>query len=174
MRKRAWVSVLMSGAAISLLWPGAAAADQTYRTQKYPVMPVGGAPPASGFVLNVHANGPVIYGQERYTLFGAEPSTSYQVTLTIYGDPECATPAVFNGEPLIFPTATLTTNAVGNGQAKGVFYAADVAPLVPQATRVPGVWTYSGPGSDGVAYTTGCQFIDLDVPPPPPPGRSRP
>ena len=163
--------VVLSGAVANLLWTGTAAADQNYRTQKYPVTAVD-APAARGSVINIHANGPVIYGLERYSLVGAEPSMTYQVTLTIYADPKCTTPVVVGGQPLAFPTALLTTNAVGNGHAKAVFSAQQVAPLVPVKTTVAGEWTFSD--ADGVAYTTGCRLIDLDVPPPPPPGHARP
>lgn len=155
-RTRVLTTGMVSAAAVGLLWPTAAAADQGYQTQEYPVMAVEDAPPARGSVINIHANGPVIYGQERYSLLGAAPSTTYQVILTLYGDLACTTPI------LDFPTAELTTNAVGNGHAKGTFYAQDVAPLVPVATSVRGAWTFSD--AEGVAYTTGCQLITLDVP----------
>ena len=126
---RAWMTVGVSAAAVCLL-PTAAAADQTYLTQKYPLTAVGDAPLAKGSVINTHANGPVVYGNERYSLVGAEPTTTYQVALVIYGDARCTTPV------LVFPTATLTTNRVGNGHATARFYAQDVAPLVPAPTTV--------------------------------------
>ncbi len=124
-----------------------------------------GAPEARGFVINVHMNGPVNYGQERYHLAGAAPSTPYQVSLEIFGDPGCT---VATG--LVFDTATLTTNRAGVGEAGATFRAQDVAPLIPRATTVHGVWTFSTGGT--VAYTTGCQAIALDVPPTPPPGHA--
>jgi hypothetical protein len=153
-------------AAMVIAWPTAAVADQTYKTQKYPLSAVGGAQPARGFVLNAHANGPVIYGQERYHLAGAAPSTSYQVALEIFADSRCSMQT-----GLVFETATLRTNAAGVGQAKATFYAQEVAPLIPQPTTVHGEWTLSI--GDAVAYTTGCQAVALDVPPPPPPGHAR-
>ena len=115
-------------------------------------------------MINVHTNGPVNYGQERYHLAGAAPSTSYDVSLEVFGDSGCT---VATG--LVFETATLTTNRAGVGQAKATFLAQDVAPLIPEPTTVYGVWTFSTGGR--AAYTTGCQAISLDVPPPPPPGR---
>ena len=89
------------------------------------------APASRGSVINIHANGPVVYGLERYRLFGAEPSTTYQVTLTLYADEGCKQIAMFGEQELRFPTAALTTNGVGNGHAKAVFSAQQVAPLVP-------------------------------------------
>lgn len=162
---RAVMTAGASAAAVCLLLPTAAAADGNYRTQKYPLAAQGDAPLAKGSVINTHANGPVVYGQERYSLVGAEPSTSYQVVLTIYADLDCTTPA------LVFPTATLTTNRVGNGHAGATFYAQQVAPLVPVETTVAGEWTFTHGGE--IQYRTGCQLIAVDVPPPPPPGHTR-
>jgi hypothetical protein len=160
-------AALVAAGAVLMAWPATASADQTYRTQKYPLVAVGGAPDARGSVLNVHANGPVIYGQERYHLAGAAPSTSYQVALEIFGDEACTTRT-----GLVFETATLATNRAGVGQAKATFYAQQVAPLITTPMTVYGEWTFSTRGA--VAYTTGCQAVDLDVPPPPPPGHARP
>ena len=161
---RTIAAALTAGALIITGWPTAAVADQNYRTQKYPVSAVAGAPEARGWVINVHTNGPVNYGQERYFLAGAAPSTEYDVTLEIFGDPRCT---VATG--LVFETATLTTNRAGVGRAKATFLAQDVAPLIPEPTTVYGVWTFS---SSTGAYTTGCQAVALDVPLPPPPGRA--
>ena len=167
MRTGTTAAALAVGALITTGWPTAAVADQNYRTQKYPVRAVAGAPAAQGWVINVHTNGPVNYGQERYHLAGAAPSTAYQVRLEIFGDPTCTT-----STGLVFPTATLTTNRAGVGQAGATFFAQDVALLVRTPMTLYGTWTFStGPT---VAYTTGCQAVALDVPPPAPPGRARP
>jgi hypothetical protein len=163
-RTRTVAALAAAGTLLLMSWPASAVADQNYRTQKYPVAAVGDAPQARGSVINVHANGPVIYGQERYHLAGAAPSTTYQVTLEIFADEGCA---VSTG--LAFDTATLTTNGAGVGQAKATFLAQDVAPLIPQPMVLHGEWTFSTGGA--VAYTTGCQAIALDVPPSPPPGQ---
>lgn len=159
-------AAVLTGAMVVLGWPTAALADQNYQTQKYPVQAVGGAPEARGFVINVHTNGPVNYGQERYHLAGAAPSTTFQVSLEIFADDACTM-----STGLVFPTATLTTNRAGIGTAGATFGAQDVAPLIPEPTTVHGVWTFSS--ESGVAYTTGCQAIGLDVPPPPPSGHAR-
>lgn len=165
MSRTTTAAALAAGVLISTGWPTAAAADQNYRTQKYPLHAVAGAPQVQGWVINVHTNGPVNYGQERYFLAGAAPATSYAVRLEIFGDPMCT---VVTG--LRFDTATLMTNRAGVGRAKATFLAQDVAPLVPEPTTVYGEWTFRTGGT--VAYTTGCQAVALDVPPPPPPGRA--
>jgi hypothetical protein len=162
---RKTTAMLAAGTALLAVgWPTAAVADQTYPTQKYPLSAVGDAPEARGSVINVHANGPVVYGQERYQLAGAAPSTTYDVTLELFADAECGSAAL----PPI-PTASLTTNRAGVGQAKATFFAQDVAPLVPEPRTLWGVWRLSAAGV--VAYQTECHAINLDVPPPLPPGR---
>jgi hypothetical protein len=164
---RRTTALLAAGTALLAVgWPTAAVADETYRTQKYPLMAVGGAAEARGSVINVHANGPVVYGQERYQVAGAAPSTTYGVTLELFADAGCTTTT-----GLLFDTASLTTNRAGVGQAKATFFAQEVATLVTEPATVWGVWRLSAAGV--VAYQTGCQAIDLDVPPPLPPGRGR-
>jgi hypothetical protein len=54
----------------------------TYR--KPELVPVSDAPLQSGFVVNIHPNGPVIFAHEIYQLNGAAPSTTYQVMLMVY------------------------------------------------------------------------------------------
>lgn len=163
-RTRTAAALVAAGTLMLMSWPASAVADQNYRTQKYPVAAVGDAREARGSVINVHANGPVIYGLERYHLAGAEPSTTYQVALEIFADEGCTLQS-----GLVFNTAALTTNGAGVGQAKATFHAEEVAPLIPQPTVVHGEWTFSAGGA--VAYTTGCQAIALDVPPSPSPGQ---
>ena len=114
-----------------------------------------------GLVLNVHANGPVNDGIERYRLRGAEPRTTYSVALTIWAAPGCT------GQGMSFPTADLTTNGVGNGNAGAVFSAATVAPLVPAPAVLNGMWTFNVGGV--LAYKTSCEQISVDVPPSPKP-----
>ena len=165
MRRTTTGAALAAGALFMTGWPTAAVADQTYKTQKHSVEAENGAPQARGWVINTHMNGPVNYGKERYSLAGAAPSTTYAVRLEIFADGACTT-----STGLVFPTATLTTNANGNGHAKATFLAQTVAQVVPVEMTVFGEWTFST--GSRVAYSTGCQAIDLDVPPPPPPGRA--
>src|SRR5687767_12031672 len=76
---------------------------------------------AGGMVVNVHTNGPQVYAPEIYTLRDAVPGT-YQVTLNVF-----PTSLDCTGTALAFPTATLVTNARGNGQADVKFTPEDVA-----------------------------------------------
>jgi hypothetical protein len=142
-------------AALALLaLPGTAGADQAYPTERLPLVPVGGAPLRSGFVVNAHANGPRVYANERYVLNGAAPDTTYQVTLLIFPDsPDCA------GAAIALPTAELATNASGNGEARARFTPADVPPAL-RGTTVGGRWEVSLGGE--AAYATACTAIALD------------
>lgn len=163
--KRNVVASVVAGVALTASLPTAALADKAYPTQQYPVTAVAGAPLDRGTVINIHANGPVIYGQERYTLVGAEPSKTYRVHLMLFADPlvldsdTCSMPAL---PPL--DTGDLRTNRVGNGNAKATFTVEEIPPLAAE-TRLTGRWTFSD--AEGVVYSTGCHVIVLDVPPSP-------
>jgi hypothetical protein len=95
--------------------------DSTYHTGHIELAPLASAPLSSGFVQNIHANGPNVYAHEIYQLNGAEPSSSFQVVLSIWtANTSCS------GEPALqLPTAVVTTNGAGNGLADVVFTPAD-------------------------------------------------
>ncbi len=123
-----------------------ASADAVYHSQHIPLVSATGA--TVGFVENIHANGPTIYAQERYVLIGAVPGT-YAVTLTI-------TAAALPG-PLVLPSATFTTNAVGNGVGKVTFKPADADGLRGMTVQI--FWTVK---STAATYTTSPQTVVLD------------
>ena len=82
---------------------------------------------------------------------GAIPNTTFQVTILFYfADPTCTT------APGAIPTATLTTNGSGNGNARFTFPAGPPSTLPTSGIR----WTFSTPA--GVAYTTTCAPLVLD------------
>lgn len=144
----------LTALATLLALPGAALADGTYRTERLALAPVAGAPLRSGFVVNAHSNGPRVYANERYVLNGALPNASYQVALLVFpGDPTC------EGEGVAIPTAELTTNAAGNGEARARFTPADVGPDL-AGTTIGGLWQVSLGGA--VQYATACTAIALD------------
>jgi hypothetical protein len=134
-------------AALPLL-AATAAADQYFHTTHAELTPIGAAPLQSGFVNDIHSNGPTISAQERYQLYGAKPSTTYSVALHLsFVDPTCtAVNAVFN-------STSFTTNATGNGHGDFTFYAANPAPP-PNPRQVYIRWVVS---SGGVPqYQTDC------------------
>jgi hypothetical protein len=136
------------------VWVASADADRAYHAAHLALAPVGSAPLTSGFVENIHANGPNIYAHEIYQLNGAEPNTSYQVVLSIWtGNTSCS------GEPTLqLPTATLTTNSGGNGLSDVVFTPEDAGGL--RGSTVSAMWTLSSGAT--ATYATECEVITLD------------
>lgn len=137
------------------LFPASAAADATYHSAHIVLLPTDGTAGGSGFVENIHPNGPNVFAHEQYQLQHAAPGTTYQVTLHIrLSGPSCSAAADLN-----LPTAMLTTNAAGNANGSAVFTPADAATL-PKNVPLGIVWTMSaGPGQ---AYTSGCETVVLD------------
>ena len=141
--------------AVGLALAPTALGDAVYHSEHIPLMTVGSAPLRSGFVENIHPNGPIVFAHEQYVLNGAMPDTTYMVTIHIAGaaDTTCAAPF------LNLATATFTTNAAGNGSANKVFTPADVDGLANSTAHA--FWTVST--GAGVAYRTSCQTIQLDA-----------
>jgi hypothetical protein len=132
----------------------AARADRVYHSHHYPLLPVGGAPLRSGYVENIHANGPNVYAHEVYALNGADANASYPVSLSIWtSNTWCA------GTPdLQLSTAAVTTNDAGNGLAQAVFTPEQAGEL--RGHTVSAMWTLLGGASP--AYQTGCEVLVLD------------
>ena len=149
---RATTALVMTVVAFTLV-PGATA-DDVYHSEHLTLEPVGGAPLRTGFVENIHANGPAIYAHEIYVLNGAAPNTDYEVHLMAYAfDPGC------EGAPSDFGSAPLTTNRAGNGRAKRVFRPSDVPAELRDATH--GIrWEVSTDGT--TVYETRCTAVTLD------------
>jgi hypothetical protein len=132
-----------------------ASADQVYHAEHLGLSPVGGAPLRSGFVENIHPNGPNVFAHEIYVLNGAAPDSTYQVTLLIYPfAPNCS------NAPAVVPTAVLQTNTSGNGRADAFLRPSDIPAALRNATH--GVaWNLVSP-TGNVAYRTGCTSVTLD------------
>jgi hypothetical protein len=128
-------------------------ADAVNPSQHIALHPVGTAPLRTGFVENIHANGPNVYAHEVYVVAGAAPRTSYDVTISVFvQDPGCST------TPLVLQTATLTTNAAGSGRADVVFSPADADGL--RGASHGAIWSLSISGTP--VYQTACTTIVLD------------
>ena len=132
----------------------AAAGDAVYHSQHVALTPVA-AESGSGFVENIHANGPNVFAHEQYVVRGALPLTTYDVEINVFSpaDSTCSGPPLFEAT-----TATFTTNPAGNASAYHVFTPADAAGI--RGLRIHAYWTLSTGGS--VAYKTTCQTIQLD------------
>jgi hypothetical protein len=149
-------SLLVASVALLVLWVAPVGADSTYLTAHIALAPVANAPLASGFVQNIHANGPTIYAHEIYQLNGAEPNASYQVVLSIWKSNTTCT-----GSPsLQFPTAAVMTNGAGNGLADIVFSPADATAAGIRGLTVGAMWTlWNGTTA---TYVSDCEVISLD------------
>jgi hypothetical protein len=142
------VAALVAGPAASAL------ADAVQHSQHTPLHPVASAPLRNGFVENIHANGPNVFAHEVYVVAGAQPNTTYDVSIAVYfRDPTCS-----SSSPLVFPTATLTTSAGGGGKAD-VFFTPEAADALRHATH-GAIWTLSVDGAP--VYRTACTAIVLD------------
>jgi hypothetical protein len=151
MRLGSRVSVL---AVVCAFWVAPAGADSTYHSAHLALAPLAGAPLSSGFVENIHVNGPNIYAHEIYQVNGAAPSTSYQVVLSIWTtNTSCS-----DSPTLQVPTATLTTNGAGNGRADAVFTPADADGL--RGLTVSAQWTLLNGTTP--TYATDCEILHLD------------
>jgi hypothetical protein len=152
----ALVAALTLGLVAMTAMPGPAArADQVYHSAHIALHPVGDEPLRSGFVENIHVNGPTIFAHEIYVLNGAEPATTYRVTLNIFvRDPTC-----MGSSPAVIQTAAITTNAAGNGRGDAVFRPSDVPAELRNATHGI-IWTVSD--SSGIEFSSGCQVVTLD------------
>src|SRR4051795_10671740 len=127
-------------------------ADQVFHTSHAAVHSVAGAPLRSGFVNDMHSNGAVNSAREEYHLSGAQPGTSYQVQLVIFASQSCA------GAPfLTIPTALVTTNNAGNGNAGATFPA---GPPNDPPLQVGIVWQFLSNGEP--VYTTDCVPVAID------------
>jgi len=148
-----WLSV---ASVASCLWASAAGADATYHTAHIALSPIGGAPLRSGFVQNIHANGPNIAAREMYQVNGAAPNTSYQVVAAgWFSNTSCS------GSPTVrVPDAVLTTDAAGNGVADHIFTLADITRFGLHGLTFSATWTlFNGTTA---AYTTDCEVITAD------------
>ncbi len=129
----------------------AALGDAVYHSEHLALTPVGDAPLRSGFIENIHANGPNVYAHEVYVLNGALSNTSY--VLLHPSDPTCS------GAAVDVPTATFTTGVSGNGRADAVFDVATVDAFGIRHATHGIIWTISGGGS---TYMTTCRAVTLD------------
>jgi hypothetical protein len=145
---------ILAGLALgaALIAVPAALADQVFHTSHAAVHAVAGAPLKSGFVNDIHTNGNVNSAHEEYHLNGAQPNATYQVQLLIYADQSCT------GTPfLVVPTAQLTTNGVGNGNADATFPA---GPPNNPPLHVGIVWQFLAGGA--AVYATDCVPVSVD------------
>ena len=144
---------LLPMATVALLLAAApAAADSTYQTERLVLRPTVVGEEGSGMVVNAHPNGPRIYAHEQYLLTGAKAGETYEVWLLVGSD--CDSLDRFR------PTASITTNAAGNGGAGYFFTFAEIDALGVRGATLAAAWEVVNDGV--VAYQTDCTSIELD------------
>jgi hypothetical protein len=131
-------------------------ADQTFHTERIPLTSTAGAPLHSGFVVDIHANGPQVFALERYVLAGAAPNTEYQVNLLVF-----ATNSTCSGAPFVAPETRLQTDTAGNGEAGIVLTPTDI-PQSLHHTTISVIWQVVNFGTGAVDYQTACVVVALD------------
>lgn len=131
----------------------AAFGDSTYHSGHIELRALPGVPLRSGFVENIHPNGPQYFAHERYVLNGAIPNASLQATLHIYATSDCT------GGFFPFPTVVLHTNGQGNGEANEDLALADVPPQNHNQTLWI-TWNLGDPTAP--AYVTDCTRVRTD------------
>jgi hypothetical protein len=141
------ILVLAATAVLAAAFVGTAAADRVYHTER---LALTGDAPGGGMVVNIHPNGPNVYAHEIYTLRHAVPGT-YQVFLNLFTTSRNCT-----GPTAALPTATIATNAMGNGRADVKFTPGDVGALRGMTFSIS--WTVAGPAT----YVTACTVVTLD------------
>jgi hypothetical protein len=147
--------LLAAALAVTAVAAGAplAAADAVYHSQHIALNPIGSASLRSGFVENIHADGPQVYAHELYVLNGAEPDTTYRVMLLLYPfDPSCLS------GPTPIPTASFQTNPAGDGVGQFIFHPGDV-PAALRGTTHGIRWEVTSGSS---TYSTACWSVTLD------------
>jgi len=134
-----------------------AAADDVYRSDHIPFNPVGDRPLKTGFVENIHSDGPQLYAIERYVLNGASPNTEFYIKPLVY----LANAGCTDGL-IPFPVEnTINTNHVGNGTTLVTLPPEAAAGLAGLTINVR--WQLLVGALDGpVAYETDCAVITLD------------
>lgn len=141
----------------SFVMVSVAAADRVYQSEHIEFHPVGTHTLRSGFVENIHTNGPQVYALEQYVLNGASPNTEYYIKPFIYlVNSGCMTGLI------PFPVEnSINTNTVGNGTTLVTIDPEVAAGLAGLTINVR--WQLLVGAPDGpVAYETNCSVITLD------------
>jgi hypothetical protein len=155
---RRWGLALIGAAAMSSIAVGTVAADSVYHSERVELRPVGGAS-GSGMVVNIHPNGPQIFAQERYSLLGAAPNTSYTVWLVV----DASALACDFEDLSVQMKADLRTNAAGNATSPAdfAFHPEDI-PACLRGISAPIHWEVTTVCGCTLSYITDWIIVTLD------------
>jgi hypothetical protein len=157
-RITSWRLALIAGAVMSAVSVGTTSADSVYHSERLDLRPVGGAS-GSGMVVNIHPNGPRIYAQERYSLIGAAPNTSFAVWLIV----DASALACDFEELSVQMKADLRTNPAGNATSPAdfAFHPEDI-PACLRGIAAPIHWEVTTVCGCTLAYATDWTIVTLD------------
>lgn len=138
------------------------AADQSNHTEHLSVAVTAAGSAAgypalrAGHVVNIHAQGPMVFAIEGYQLSGARPSTDLAVVLDFY------TGSCSGAFAMPFPNGVvLSTDAQGDAHGQARITPAEVTAFGLHDTDWGIVWTFVDPA--GVAaYATPCADVHID------------
>jgi hypothetical protein len=153
MKNRTTALVLL--VALSALAPAGASADSVFKTQHIALTPLDGAPLRSGFVQQIHANGPIVYGTDAVVLNGALPRTTYVAVMFVSPfDPSCASDVAPLG------AVVFSTNAAGNGRGATGIIPPEAIPDEARGHVHGFYWVVFAGGAP--AYATSCAPLPTD------------
>lgn len=154
MKHRITTLVLLAALAAFLV-PAGASADSVFKTQHIALMPLDGAPLRSGFVQQIHANGPIVYGTDAVVLNGALPHTTYVAVMFVSPfDPSCESGVV------PFGAVVFSTNRAGNGRGATGIIPPEAIPDEARGHVHGFYWVVFAGGAP--AYATSCAPLPTD------------
>lgn len=166
MRHRPFIAATLAVSGLAA-FGGVAHADRDYHTYKAPLQAIGDEPLRSGFVNNIHMEGPVAYAKEYYDIKGATPNATYYAVIELYfASPDCSANGPIETEATALDgfdgilSAALETNAAGNAHGSSILFSpTDVMGLTGIEHGVNWV-IYDGDGNP--AFESGCSPDYLD------------
>ena len=146
----------LAALALTMASVGTATADAIYHTERLALEPVAGAA-GSGFIVNIHPNGPEVFAAERYGLRGADKNATYTIWLIVD-----ASQLACDFEGLAIPMAAeLSTNAAGNGTTPAdFFFTPEGIPTCLRGESFPIHWEATLAGS--LTHRTDSTTVTLD------------
>lgn len=168
MRHRPFIAAALAVSGLASIG-GVVHADRDYHTYHAPLHAIDDAPLRSGFVNNIHMEGPVAYAKEYYDLKGAEPNSTYFAVIELYfNTPDCSGFGPLEDGPGNvdadgFPgilSAALETNVAGNAHGSSILFSPEIVAGLTGFTHGVNWVIYDAEGTP--VYESGCSADYLD------------